>query len=46
MAIEDDLDQISIPDVDYSERSKLLKQLEKREKDREELELEECFKEL
>jgi hypothetical protein len=43
---DDYLEEISIPDVDYEERNNLLKMLEKRDKDREELELEECFKSL
>lgn len=45
--LEDDVyEEISIPDVDYEERMKLLKQLDQRERDREELELESVFEEL
>jgi hypothetical protein len=46
-SLEDDVyEEISIPDVDFEERMKLLKQLDKRERDREELELENVFEEL
>jgi len=39
--MENDLyEEISIPDIDYEERKQLLKKLDRREKDREELELE------
>ena len=38
-ALEDDVyEEISIPDVDFEERMKLLQQLDKRERDREDLE--------
>lgn len=36
-------EEISIPDIDYEERKQLLKKLDRREKDREELELEQMF---
>ncbi len=35
----EELDSMSIPDVNYSERAELMKQLDRREKDREELDL-------
>ncbi len=35
----EELDAISIPDVNYSERAELMRQLDRREKDREELDL-------
>ena len=41
---EDDLlSEISTPDIDWKERSKILQALESREKDRQELELEQTF---
>ena len=40
---EDVYEEISLPDVDYEERMQLLKHLDKREKDREELDLEATF---
>lgn len=36
-------EEISIPDINYEERQQLLKKLDRREKDREELELEQMF---
>ena len=45
--LEEDLyEEISIPDVDYEERMQLIKHLDQREKDREELELEATFEQL
>jgi hypothetical protein len=45
--MDDDVyEEISIPDVDYEERMKLMRMLDKREKDREELELESTFADL
>lgn len=35
-----------MPDIDYAERHELLKQLERRQKMSEELELEQCFNNL
>jgi hypothetical protein len=43
---EDLYEEISIPDIDYNERNELLKQLERRDKAQEELDLDECFKSL
>lgn len=45
--MEDDVyEEISVTEVDYEERMKLLRQLDQRERDREELELEQVFEEL
>lgn len=45
--MEDDAyEEISIPDVDYEERMQLMKMLDKREKDREDLGLESAFADL
>jgi hypothetical protein len=45
--MDDDVyEEISIPDVDYEERMKLMKMLDKREKDREELELDSALADL
>lgn len=43
---DDVFEEIRMPDVDYEERSLLLKRLACREKDREELELESVFESL
>ena len=43
---DDKLSEISMPEIDFSQRQKLLDQLARREKDREELELDSCFKQL
>lgn len=44
---EDDLiSEISTPDIDWSERKKIMEALAQREKDREELELDKTFKQL
>ena len=39
-------EEITIPEVDYAERMNLLRHLDQRQKDREELELEEVFQSL
>jgi len=47
MAAADDLlSEISTPDVNYAERSKIKEMLAEREKDRQELDLENCFENL
>ena len=44
---EDDLiSEISTPDIDWSERKKIMEALAQREKDREELDLDNTFKKL
>ena len=43
---DDLLSEISTPDIDFNERRKLLDALSRREKDIEELELENCFNQL
>jgi len=44
MAVDDDLlSEISTPDINYGDRSKIMDLLNKRDKDRQELELEMCF---
>lgn len=40
------MSEISTPDIDFNERRKLLDALSRREKDIEELELEDCFNQL
>ena len=40
------MSEISTPDIDYNERSKIMAVLNEREATRKELELEECFDEL
>jgi len=37
------LSEISTPDIDFSERNKILEQLEKREKLKEDIDLENCL---
>lgn len=44
--IDDMISEISTPDIDYSERKKILEALEKREKFKEEIELDNCLKTL
>ena len=45
--MEDDVfEEITLPDIDFDQRRKLLEQLERRDKDKEELELESVFQEL
>lgn len=40
------LSEISTPDIDFAERKKIIEALEKREKFKEELELESCMQQL
>lgn len=40
------MSEISTPDINYSERSKIMEVLNQRDKDRQELELEQCFDQL
>lgn len=44
--IDDMISEISTPDIDYSERKKILEALEKREKFKEEIELDNCLRTL
>ena len=44
--IDDVMSEISTPEIDFSERKKIMDALAKREKFREELELEDCLKSL
>jgi len=44
--IDDLMSEISTPEIDFSERKKIMDALAKREKFREELELEDCLKSL
>lgn len=44
--MDDELSEISTPDIDWNERKKIMEALEQRDKDREELELDATFKEL
>ena len=44
--MDDELSEISTPDIDWNERKKIMEALERRDKDREELELDATFKEL
>ena len=44
--VDDLMSEISLPQVDYSERQQLMDMLNRREKDREELALDQCFQEL
>ena len=43
---EDLLSEVSTPDIDWNERKKVMEALDRREKDRQELELEDTFKNL
>lgn len=43
---EDLISEISTPDIDWNERKKVMEALERRDKDRQELELEDTFKSL
>ena len=40
------ISEISTPDIDWNERKKVMEALERRDKDRQELELEDTFKSL
>ena len=44
--VDDLISEISTPDIDYSQRKKILDALEKREKFKEEIELENCLQTL